>query len=158
MEDQNLHYRHILLFYLKKGKNASQALDKVCSVYGKEAISLCSYQRWIEKFWSGDLSVENSSRTGRSTEIETDIIKMLFDENPYLTTQDIAGDLENSHISVLNHIHKIGYVSRLDAWVPHALTEAQPPELARRTEICDSLIRREKNHQFLKSLVIGDRK
>ena len=153
MEDQNLHYRHILLFYLKKGKNASQALDKVCSVYGKEAISLCSYQRWIEKFWSGDLSVENSSRTGRQTEIETDKMKVLFDENPYLTTQDIAGDLEISHISVLNHIHKIGYVSRLNAWVPHALTEAQ---LARRTEICDSLIRREKNRPFLKSLVTGE--
>ena len=155
MEDQNLHYRHILLFYLKKGKNASQALNKVCSMYGKDAISLRSYQRWFEKFWSGNLSVENSSRTGRPTEIETDKIKVLFDENPYLTTQDIAGDLEISHTSVLNHIHKIGYVSRLNAWVPHALTEAQ---LARRTEICDSLIRREKNHPFLKSLVTGDRK
>ena len=108
MEDQNLHYRHILLFYLKKGKNASQALNKLCSVYGKDAISLRSYQRWFEKFWSGNLSVENSSRTGRLTEIETDKIKVLFDENPYLTTQDIAGDLEISHTSVLNHIiHKI---------------------------------------------------
>ena len=82
-------------------------------------------------------------------------MKVLFDENPYLTTQDIAGDLEISHISVLNHIHKIGYVSRLNVWVPHALTKAQ---LARRTEICDLLIRRKKNHPFLKSLVTADEK
>ena len=155
MDDQNLHYRHILLFYLKKGKNASQVFNKVCSVYGKDAISLRSYQRWFEKFWLGKLSVENSSRTYRPTEIETDKIKVLFDENPYLTTQDIAGDLEISHTSVLNHIHKIGHVSRLNAWVPHALNEAQ---LARRTEICDSLIRRKRNHPFLKSPVTGDKK
>ena len=64
--------------------------------------------------------------------------------------------LLTTHTSVLNHIHKIDYVSRLYASVPHALTEAQ---LARRTEICDSLIRLEnKNHSFLKSLVTGDEK
>ena len=153
MEDQNLHYRNILLFYFKKGKNAPQAFNKVCSVYGKDAISLCSCQRWFEKFRSGNLLVNNSSRTGRPTEIDTDKIKVLLDENPYSTARDIADDLQISHTSVLNHIHKIGYVSRLNVWVPHALTKAQ---LARRTDICDSLIRREKNHPFLKSLVAGD--
>ena len=89
------------------------------------------------------------------TEIDTDEIKVLLDENPYLMAWDIADDLQISHIDVLNHIHQIGYISRLDAWVSHALTEAQP---ASRTEICDSLIRREKNHPFLKSLVTGDKR
>ena len=89
------------------------------------------------------MSVNDSSRTGWSTEIDTDKIKVLLDENPYLTARDITDDLQISHRIVLNHIHKIGYVSRLDARV-------------RPTEICDSLIRREKNHSFLKSLVTGD--
>ena len=145
MEDQNFHYRHILLFYFKKGKNASQVFNKLCYVYGHDAVSLRSCQRWFEKFRSGNFSVKDSSRTSRPTEINTDKIKVLLNENPYLTARDIAEDLQISHTSVLNHIRKIGYVNRLDAWVPYALTEAQ---LARRTEICDSLIRREKNHSF----------
>ena len=114
-------------------------------MFGKDAVSLRSCQRWFEKFRSGNFSVKDSSRTSRPTEINTDKIKVLLDENPYLTARDIAEDLQISHTSVLNHIRKIGYVNRLDAWVPYALTEAQ---LARRTEICDSLIRREKNHSF----------
>ena len=40
MEDQDLQYRHIMLFYFKKGKNASQTSNKLCSVYGKDAVSL----------------------------------------------------------------------------------------------------------------------
>ena len=75
------------------------------------------------------------------TEIDTDEIKVLLDENPCLTARNIAEDLQISHTSVLNHIHEISYVNRLNAWVPHALTETQ---LARLSEICDSLIRHEK--------------
>ncbi|KAK6057135.1 hypothetical protein COOONC_05353 [Cooperia oncophora] len=33
MEHQKEHFRHILLFYFRKGKNASQAHKKLCAVY-----------------------------------------------------------------------------------------------------------------------------
>ena len=52
---------------------------------------LCA-KRWFEKFWWGILSVKDSSRPFRSTEINTDKIKVLVDENPYLTGRDIADD------------------------------------------------------------------
>ena len=45
MEDQNLHYQHILVFYFKKGKNTSQAFNKVCSVYRKGTILKHSCQK-----------------------------------------------------------------------------------------------------------------
>ena len=38
MENQKEHYRHILLFYFRKGKNASQARKKLRAVYGDEAL------------------------------------------------------------------------------------------------------------------------
>ena len=124
-------------------------------MYGKDTVSIRTCQRWFEKFRSGNLSVENSSRPGRPTEIDTNVIKVLLDENPHLTTRDIADELQIAIQSVSNHIRKIGYVSRLDRLGPHDLTEAQ---LACRTEICDSLIKREKNLPFLKSVVTGDEK
>ena len=49
-----------------------------------------------------------------------DTIKVLVDESSYLTAQDIAGDLQISYQIVVNHIHKIDHVNRLDVWVPHA--------------------------------------
>ena len=80
-------------------------------------------KRWFEKFRSGILSVKDSSRPFRSTEINTDKIKVLVDENPY---------------SMLRCRTRPGHV-----------TEAQ---LARQTGICNLLIRREKNHHFMNSL------
>ena len=100
MENQNLHYRHIMLVYCKKGENASQSRNKLCSVYGKDAVTTRTCERWIKKFRSGNLCVEDSSRSGRPAEIDTDKVKVLVDENPYSTTRDIAGELQISHPSV----------------------------------------------------------
>jgi len=133
MDNENLHYRHINLFYFKKGKNASKTCNKLCSVYGKDAVTTRIGRKWFEQFWSGNVCVQESPRSGRPTKIDKDKIKVLVDENPYSTTRNIAGELQISHPTILKHIHKIGYFSRLNAWVPHALTEAQ---MARRTEIC----------------------
>jgi len=112
-----------MLFYFKKGKNASKTCTKLCSVYGKDAVTTRTCQKWFKQFRSGNLCVKDSSRSGRPTKIDTDKIKVLVDENPHSTTRNIAGELQISHPSVLRHIRKIGYVSRLGAWVPHALTE-----------------------------------
>ena len=90
-------------------------------MYGKDAVTTRTWQTWFKKFRSGNLCVKDSSRSGRPTEIDTDKIKVLVDENPYSTTRNIAGELQISHPSVLRPVHKIGYVSRLDAWVPHPL-------------------------------------
>ena len=38
MEFKNEHFCHILLFYLRKGKNAAQAAKKLRDVYGEEAL------------------------------------------------------------------------------------------------------------------------
>ena len=47
MEDQNLHYQHIMFFNFKKGKNASQTSNKVCFVYGKEAVLIFMCQKMV---------------------------------------------------------------------------------------------------------------
>ena len=38
MESTNEHFHHILLFYFRKGKNASQSAKKLRDVYGEEAL------------------------------------------------------------------------------------------------------------------------
>ena len=75
-------------------------------MYGKDAVTTRTCQKWFKKFRSGNLSLEDSSRSGRPTEIDADKIKQLQIENPHLTTRDIAGVLQVSHTSVLRHIRK----------------------------------------------------
>jgi len=34
-----VHFRHLMLFFYQKGKNATQATNKICAVYGESAVA-----------------------------------------------------------------------------------------------------------------------
>ncbi|CAK9824001.1 hypothetical protein ANTRET_LOCUS2239 [Anthophora retusa] len=61
MEEQDVHFRHILLYYFRKGKNASQAQKKLCAVYGNEALKERQCRNWFARFRSGDFSLKKCS-------------------------------------------------------------------------------------------------
>ncbi|KAL6447999.1 hypothetical protein ACFW04_000204 [Cataglyphis niger] len=62
MECKNEHFRHILLYYFRKGKNAVQAAKKLRDVYGNEALKERQCRNWFEKFRSGDFSLKDDQR------------------------------------------------------------------------------------------------
>ena len=79
MENQKEHYRHILLFYFRKEKNASQAHKKLCAVYGDEALKERLCQNWFNKFRSGDFSLKDEKRSDRPVKVDDDLIKAIID-------------------------------------------------------------------------------
>ena len=97
MENQKKHYRHILLFYFRKRKNASQAHKKLCAVYGGEVLKERQCQNWFDKFRSGDFSLKDEKRSGRSVEDDDDLIKAIIDSDRHSTTREIAEKLHVSH-------------------------------------------------------------
>ena len=52
-------------------------------------------------------------------------------------------------------LEQLGYVKKLDLWVPHQLKEIH---LTQRISICDSLLKRNEINPFLKRLITGDEK
>lgn len=155
MENQKEHFRHILLFYFRKGKNASQAHKKLCAVYGDEALKERQCQNWFAKFRSGDFSLKDEKRSGRPVEVDDDLIKAIIDSDRHSTTREIAEKLHVSHTCIENHLKQLGYVQKLDTWVPHELKETH---LTQRINICDLLKKRNENDPFLKRLITGDEK
>ncbi|EZA48646.1 Histone-lysine N-methyltransferase SETMAR [Ooceraea biroi] len=139
MENQKEHFRHILFYYFRKGKNAVQAHKKLSDVYGEDALKLRQCQNWFTKFRSGDFNVKDAPRSGRPIEIDDDKLKALIDSNRRLTTREIAENLNISKSSVENHLKRLGYISKLDISVPHELKEIH---LTKRIDICDSLLKR----------------
>ena len=123
MENQKEHYRHILLFYFRKGKNASQAHKKLGAVYGDEALKERQCQNWFDKFRSDDFSLKDEKRTGRPVEVDDDLIKAIIDSHRHSTTREIAEKLHVSHTCIENHLKQLGYVQKLDTWVSHELKE-----------------------------------
>ncbi|EFN76812.1 Histone-lysine N-methyltransferase SETMAR, partial [Harpegnathos saltator] len=93
---QNEHFRHLLLFYFHKGKNASQAHKKLCAIYGDGALKEQQCQNWFAKFRSGDFSLKNEQRSGRPGEVDDDQIKAIIDTDRHSTTREIAEKLDVS--------------------------------------------------------------
>ena len=52
--EKKLHFRHLLLFHFKQ-ENASEAARNICKVYGEEAITERTAQKWFQKFREGIL-------------------------------------------------------------------------------------------------------
>ena len=125
MEIPDGHFRHILPYYFQKGKNAVQAGKKLYDVYGEKSLIGRQCQNWFARFCSGDFDLKDALRSGHSTEVDDDKIKAIIENNRRNTTQEIAEKLNISHTCVERHLKQLGYVTKLDIWVPHKLNEIQ---------------------------------
>ncbi|GFW89364.1 histone-lysine N-methyltransferase SETMAR [Trichonephila clavipes] len=145
MESDKQYFRHILLFYYRKGKNAVQARKKLTDVYGESVLTVRQCQNWFAKFRSGNFDVEDAPRSGRPVEADKDAIKALFETNRRITTREIGLRLNLSNSTVYDHLKGLGLSSKLDVWVPHVLTEGN---LCHRIDVCDSLLKRHEKDPF----------
>jgi len=155
MERRNEHFRHILLFYFRKGKKAAEAHKEICEVYGVDCLTERTCQNWFKKFRSGDFSLKDEQRSGRPTEVDDDQIKVIIEEDRHITVREIAEKLNISHTTIEKHLKCVGLVKKLDIWVPHELKEIH---LTQRINICDMHLKRNETDPFLKRIITGDEK
>ena len=72
---------HIVLYFFKKDKNATEMHNKICSVCEEGAVTDRTCQKWFEKFRAGDFSLDNAPRSGRPVEVDNDHIETLIENN-----------------------------------------------------------------------------
>ena len=155
MEEEKQHFRHFMLYYFKKGKNATEMQKKICAVYGEGAVTDWTCQKWFAKFRAGDSSLDDAPRSGGPVAVDSDQIETFIENNQLYTTREIADIFRICKSSVENHFHQLGYVHRFDVWVPHKLSDKK---LLDRISACDSLLKRNENVLLLKQIVTGDEK
>ena len=98
-------------------------LEKISSVYGEGAVTGQTCQKWFAKFCAGYFSLDNAPWLGRPTEVDSDQIETLTENNQCHTMQEIAGILKLSKTSPENHLYQFGYVNHFNVWVPHKLSQ-----------------------------------
>ena len=79
MEDEKMHYRHMLLFYFCKGKNVIEAHKKLFSAYGDKVLSKRLGQNLFKKFIGGDFVVTDKLRPGSPVEVYNKENKKIID-------------------------------------------------------------------------------
>ena len=155
MEEKKQHFRHIMLYYFKEGKNATETQKKTCAVYGEGAVTDRTCQKWFAKFCVGDFSLDDAPWSGRPAEADSDQIETLIENNHCYTMREIADTLRISKSSTENHLHQLGYVNCFEVWVPRKLSEKK---LLDHISTCDSLLTRNESVLFLKEIVMGNEK
>ena len=85
-----------MLYYFKKGKNATEMQKKISAVYGEGAVTDRTCQKWFAKFHAADFSLEDAPWLGRPVEVDSDQIETLIENNQHYTTQVIADILKIS--------------------------------------------------------------
>ena len=108
MEEKKQCFRHIMLYYFKEGKNATETHKKICAVYGEGAVTDWMCQKWFSKFRAGDFLLDNAPRLGRPVEVDTNQIETIIENDQHYTTREIAAILEISKSSIENHLHQLG--------------------------------------------------
>ena len=96
-EGNKEHFQHIMLYYFKKGKNATEThTKKMCAVHGEGAVTDRTCQKWFAKFHAGDLSPDGAPWLGRPVEVDSDQIETLIENNQHYTVWEIADLLQIS--------------------------------------------------------------
>ena len=155
MNFEKLCFRECLHYEFKLGHSAADAHRNLCIVFGSECPNQSTCQRWFNKFKSGDFSLEDQQHPGRFIEMNSAQLLALVNDEPRLSTRELEKILGFSHMTIYNRLIQLGFVQKLGAWIPHQLTD---PLRWQPVAICDSLLNRKTDLEWLKQIVTGDEK
>ena len=79
-------FRHILLYYFRKGKSAVQTWKKLYDVHGEKSLTERQCQNWFAHFRYGAFHLKDAPRSGRPTEGDDEKIKAMIENNRRSTT------------------------------------------------------------------------
>lgn len=125
--------------------------------YGAESTGIRQIYRWYAKFRAGDVNLEDLPRSGRPRVVEDSTVRHLLDEEPDISTDDLARRLGVDSTTVHRHLKKMGYLLKVDSWVPHTLSQLN--KVDRFVAARELLGRYEREgDRFLERIVTGDEK
>ncbi len=78
MLPDKLHIRNFMLYEFHSKKNATQATNSICLVYGDLALDVRTCQRWFARFSSGDFDLNDKDRPGRPIEANDPLLVKFF--------------------------------------------------------------------------------
>jgi hypothetical protein len=59
--EKNEHFRHLLLYELNRGSEASEAAQNICAVYGEDYIAEKTAQKWFAHFKQSNVDMSDTA-------------------------------------------------------------------------------------------------
>ena len=109
----------MMLYYFKKGKNATETQKKICAMYGEGAVTDQVCQKWFAKFPARGFLLDGAPWLGRPVEVDSEQIETLAESSQHYTACEVANTLRTSTSSTESELHQLACVHYFDVWVPH---------------------------------------
>lgn len=151
----NFEIRVLLRHYWKKGLSARAAAVEICEVEGEGTIGKTAAIKWFKRFDDGDFDFEDKPRSGRPALLDEEDLRAALEDEPSSSTRDLADEFGVCQTTIVDSLHKFGFVHKKPRQDPHELTEA---EAMRRVEVCRQLLDNPLDDRFWKRIVTCDEK
>ena len=154
MSDQKSHIRCIL-YKFQLDHSAGEAEHNMCHAQDQSSITKRTFPIWFQPFRYNDFQFKDRPMSGRPTEVDSEAVGKLVEEDPRLNSRCIASILRCSHTSVLHSLHSLGKFLKLGIWVPHSLTQH---DKGMRLAICTFLFSKKRRFDRLDHLITCNEK
>jgi histone-lysine N-methyltransferase SETMAR len=135
-EMEPIFFRAMMAYDFKRGISAEECAAQLHQAWGNEAPHLRTVERWFERFLANDFDLHDQPRSGRPISVVTkeniDAVAKLIKDDPRITYEEIAEDLQISAPSIHTIIHDHLKLRKVTArWVPHLLKTHEMEERIR---------------------------
>ena len=72
-------------------------------------------RKWFGKFKKGEYDFNDAPRTGQPSEFDEERLKALLKEDGRQTSRELVEKMNRAHITILNHLHSMGFTENLEA-------------------------------------------
>ena len=104
MDEKKQYFCHSMLYYFKKGKNASET-QKIFAVYRKGAVTDWICPKHFVKFLVSDFLLDDAPQLGRPVEHDSNKIETLVEKNQQYTMWEIEDILIISKLKLKNYLY-----------------------------------------------------
>ena len=136
--------RVLLLHGFRLAHKAKEATNNICKTMGQDIVSTLTAQSWFNRLNNGNYKLDDSSRSGKSVEVDLDRLKQRIEDDPRLTTRSLAEQLGCSHTTMEKYLSELGKMWKHGVWIPHELSAYQ---LQHRLDVCMDLLTSRRNYK-----------
>ena len=84
------HFQHLLFFAFHRGQKSAEAAWDICMVNGEGVIGKSTARKWFTKLKKGNFDVDDTPRSGKSSEFDKNHLKALLKEESRQTNHELA--------------------------------------------------------------------